>query len=124
MACFEELLRSFTPRPGVQYLTFMHNHKARLKAQQFSPPLAVEEEVVTLFQDICDVHQRRNVNRSIEESMQTWPELIAQAQSRGVRRARAGIAATHLALLSPAVAASCPSLTLAHQPAATSIGLT
>jgi hydroxymethylglutaryl-CoA lyase len=92
MACFEELLRSFTPRPGVQYLTFMHNHKARLKAQQFSPPLAVEEEVVTLFQDICDVHQRRNINRSIEESMQTWPELIAQAQSRGVRRARAGIA--------------------------------
>ena len=92
MACFEELLRSFTPRPGVEYLTFTHNHKARLKAQQFSPPLAVEEEVLTLFQDICDVHQRRNMNRSIEASMQTWPEMTAQAQSRGVRRARAGIA--------------------------------
>lgn len=92
MACFEELLRSFTPRPGVAYLTFMHNQKARLKAQQFSPPLAVEDEVVTLFQDICDVHQRRNVNRSIQESMQAWPELIADARSRGVTQARAGIA--------------------------------
>lgn len=92
MACFEELLRSFTPRPGVEYLTFMHNQKARLKAQQFSPPLAVEAEVVTLFQDICDVHQRRNVNRSIEESMQAWPELIADAKGRGVTRARAAIA--------------------------------
>ena len=92
MADFEQLLRSFTPRPGVQYLTFMHNPKARLKALEFSPPLSVEDEVVTLFQDICDVHQRRNVNRSIEESMQAWPELIAQAKARGVSQARAGIA--------------------------------
>lgn len=92
MACFEELLRSFTPRPGVEYLTFIHNQKARAKAQQFAPPLTVEDEVVTLFQDICDVHQRRNVNRSIQESMQAWPELIADARSRGVTRARAGIA--------------------------------
>lgn len=92
MACFEELLRSFRPRPGVEYLTFMHNQKARRMAETFSPPLTVEDEVCTLFQDICDVHQRRNVNRSIEQSMQAWPELIADARSRGVTRARAGIA--------------------------------
>lgn len=89
---FEVLLRSFVPRPGVEYLTFMHNPKARLKAQDFSPPLTLEPEVVTLFQDICDVHQRRNVNRSIQASMATWPELIAEAKGRGVSRARAGIA--------------------------------
>ena len=89
---FETLLRAFQPRPGVEYLTFMHNPKARLKAQEFSPPLTLEPEVVTLFQDICDVHQRRNVNRSIEAAMAAWPELIADAKSRGVTRARAGIA--------------------------------
>lgn len=92
MACFEELLGAFRPRPGVEYLTFLHNQKARRTAEKFSPPLAIEAEVCTIFQDICDVHQRRNVNRSIEQSMQGWPELIADARSRGVRRARAGIA--------------------------------
>lgn len=92
MADFEELLRSFTPSPGVNYLTFTHNQKARLKAQQFSPPLTVEEEVCTFFLDICDIHQRRNMNRSIEQTMDSWPELVADAKSRGVTQARVGIA--------------------------------
>lgn len=92
MACFEELLAAVEPPPGVQYLTFAHNRKAQLKALQHSPPLTVEEDVCTLFQDICDVHQRRNVNRSIEQSMAGWQETIAEARSRGLTRARAGIA--------------------------------
>ena len=92
MAGFDEFLRSVVPRPGVQYLTFTHNRKAQLKALEFSPPLTVEEDVCTLFQDICDVHQRRNVNRSIEESMQGWAEAIADAKARGVTRGRVAIA--------------------------------
>ncbi|MDO9437522.1 hypothetical protein [Hydrogenophaga sp.] len=92
MEHFEELLRGFRPRPGVEYLTFTHNRRAQLKALEFSPPLTVEEDVCTLFQDICDVHQRRNMNRSIEQGMQGWGEAIADAQARGIRRARAAIA--------------------------------
>jgi hydroxymethylglutaryl-CoA lyase len=92
MASFEELLRSFEPRPGVAYLTFLHNEKARAKALRFSPPLTVEDEVCTLFLDICDVHQRRNVNLSIEQAMATWPDVVAGARSRGVTTARVGIA--------------------------------
>ncbi|WP_418314724.1 hypothetical protein [Piscinibacter sakaiensis] len=92
MACFEELLAAIRPRPGVQYLTFTHNRKAQLKALQFSPPLTVEQDVCTLFQDICDVHQRRNMNRSIEQGMAGWTETIAEARGRGLTRARAGIA--------------------------------
>lgn len=92
MADFEQLLRAFTPRPGVSYLTFAHNQKARQMAMKFSPPLTVEEEICTFFLDICDVHQRRNVNRSIEQAMQAWPEIIADARTRGVTRARVAIA--------------------------------
>lgn len=92
MACFEELLGAFTPRAGVTYLTFIHNQKARRLAEKYSPPLTVEEEICTFFIDICDVHQRRNVNRSIEQIQATWPETIADAKSRGVTKARAGIA--------------------------------
>jgi hydroxymethylglutaryl-CoA lyase len=92
MADFEALLAAFHPRPGIEYLTFMHNLRARRMAEKFSPPLTVEAEVCTLFVDICDIHQRRNVNRSIEQMMATWAETIADAKSRGVTRARVGIA--------------------------------
>nr|WP_246206133.1 hypothetical protein [Propylenella binzhouense] len=92
MADFEELLRRFRPREGVTYVPFIHNQKARERAAEFSPPLTVEEELCSLFIDICDVHQRRNVNRSIDEIMASWPQMIAASKARGVRTARVGIA--------------------------------
>ena len=91
MACFEELLRSFTPAPGVIYSTFTHTPKARKIAAQFSPPLTLDDELCSLNIDICDVHQRRNVNRSIEQAMQAWPDTIEDARSRGITRARVAI---------------------------------
>ena len=91
MACFEEMLQTFRPKPGVTYLPYIHNQKARKLAEQHAPPLTVEADVFTLFIDICDVHQRRNVNRSVEQMMASWPEAIAEAKSRGVSQARIGI---------------------------------
>jgi len=92
MADFEALLRRFRPKPGVTYLPFIHNQKAREQAKQYAPPLTLEEEWLTLFLDICDIHQRRNVNRSIEEIMAFWPAMIADAKSRGVVKGRVGVA--------------------------------
>ncbi|MFN0159818.1 MAG: hypothetical protein ACKVQQ_01230 [Burkholderiales bacterium] len=92
MADFEELLKRFRPRPGVTYLPFIHNARARQQALAYSPPLTVEREVLTLFLDICDVHQRRNVNRSIQQIMAAWPEAVAQARTAGVKEARIGVA--------------------------------
>ncbi|MBL0419272.1 hypothetical protein JI739_02825 [Ramlibacter sp. AW1] len=91
MACFKELLRSFRPTPGVSYLTFAHTPKARSIAAEFSPPLTLEDEWCSLAIDICDVHQRRNVNRSIEQAMQAWPEAVEDARSRGITQARVAI---------------------------------
>jgi hydroxymethylglutaryl-CoA lyase len=92
MADFTELLRRFRPKPGVTYLPFIHNAKARALAQDYAPPLTVEEEWCTLFLDICDIHGRRNVNRSIEEVMVHWPGLVVDAKARGVRKGRVGVA--------------------------------
>jgi hydroxymethylglutaryl-CoA lyase len=92
MARFEEMLRRFHPRDGVRYLVFLHNEKARQLAQQYSPPLTIEEELFTLFIDICDIHQRRNMNRSIEQLMASWPELVRQAREKGISEGRIGIA--------------------------------
>ncbi|QRX81597.1 hypothetical protein [Glaciimonas sp. PAMC28666] len=91
MGCFEELLQQFRPKEGVTYLTFIHNLKAKKRAEKYSPPLTIEEEFCTLFLDICDVHQRRNVNRSVEQMMESWPEVIRDAKGRGISKARIGI---------------------------------
>jgi len=91
MACFVELLEKFHPKPGVMYLPYIHNQKARKLAEQYAPPLTVEEDIFTVFLDICDVHQRRNVNRSVEQIMDSWPEAIHDAKARGIRKARIGI---------------------------------
>lgn len=92
MACFEEMLRRFHPREGVMYLPFIHNQKARKLAEQYSPPLTIEEDLFALFLDICDVHQRRNVNRSIEQIMATWPAAVQEAREQGITKGRIGIA--------------------------------
>ena len=91
MANFEELLRAFHPEPGVTYLAYLHNQKARERATQYSPPLTLEAEPFTLFVDICDIHQRRNVNRSVEQMMAGWPAEVAAAKAAGVTEARIGI---------------------------------
>ena len=92
MACLEELLQKFHPVKGVEYLLFIHNDKARKLAEKYSPPLTLDAELCTLFLDICDVHSRRNVNRSVEQIMATWPELTHQAKAQGLRQGRIGIA--------------------------------
>ena len=92
MASFEKLLTRFNPKEGVSYLTFLHNQKAKKMAEQFSPPLTIEEERCTLFIDICDIHQRRNVNRSIQQIMDSWPDHIQEAKDRGVKTASVAIA--------------------------------
>jgi hydroxymethylglutaryl-CoA lyase len=92
MARFEEMLRRFHPREGVKYLVFLHNEKARQLAQQYSPPLTIEEELFTLFIDICDIHQRRNMNRSLEQLMASWPQAARHAREKGIRQGRIGIA--------------------------------
>lgn len=91
MACFEEMLRRFHPRPGVMYLPYLHNQKARKLAEQYSPPLTIEEELFTLFLDICDIHQRRNVNRSVEQMMASWPAAVEDARKQGIVEGRIGI---------------------------------
>lgn len=92
MACFEDLLRTFRPKAGVAYLPFIHTQKAKKLAEQYAPPLTIEPELCTFFLDICDIHQRRNVSRSIEQIMASWPDVIADAKARGITTARVGIA--------------------------------
>jgi hydroxymethylglutaryl-CoA lyase len=91
MADFKALLELIRPRAGISYLTFVHSRRARETAAQHSPPLTLEDETCQIAVDICDIHQRRNVNASIEDVMAGWSATAEDAASRGVRRGQVAI---------------------------------
>ena len=90
MACMDELLSRFTPRPGVTYTALLLNAKAVERAQQYSPPLTIEAGPPRLAAHMCDVFARRNINRSRDQVKAGWPQTVARAQERDASAASIG----------------------------------
>ncbi len=91
MACIDELVKRFRPRPGVKYTALLVNQKAVERAQQYAPPLTIEESHPLLYCHLCDVFPRRNYNRSQEAELAQWPCIVAKAQERGIQEASIGV---------------------------------
>ena len=90
MACMDELLRRFTPHPGVTYTALVLNAKAAQLAREYSPPLTIEQGPPRLAAHMCDVFARRNINRSREQVKAGWPETVDRAKERGAAEASIG----------------------------------
>ncbi len=93
MARIDEVVQRFRPRPGVEYTALLMNEKAVERARQYVPPLTIEDANPTLSYHLCDVFARRNFNRSQEQELERWPQIVASAQERGVTEAGTGVAA-------------------------------
>ena len=93
MACMDELMKRFTPKPGVKYTALLMNEQAVERAKAYSPPLTIEGGVVNVRCHLCDVFVRRNTNRSQAQEMERWPQVVARAREAGVKEARIGMAA-------------------------------
>src|SRR5438876_8780370 len=86
LADAEEVLRSIERRPEVSYTVLIPNERGLERA------LAISEEAgqqlfdeVNLFLSASETHNRKNVNRSIEESLQGLERTIATARDAGLR---------------------------------------
>jgi hydroxymethylglutaryl-CoA lyase len=86
LADAEEILRSIERFPGVSYTVLIPNEKGLERA------IAVREEAgeplfdeVNLFLSASETHNRKNVNRSVEESLQGLERVIARAREVGLR---------------------------------------
>lgn len=91
MANIEEILRKFTPKPGVIYTALVLNKKGAERAREFTPPLTFEANpwpILHVHQ--CDVFTRRNTNRSQMDEMAAWPGFIEAAVRRGVTESTIG----------------------------------
>jgi hydroxymethylglutaryl-CoA lyase len=86
LADAEQVLRSIEYVPDVSYTVLIPNEKGLERA------LSVREETgerlfdeVNLFLSASETHNRKNVNRSVEESLAELERVVAQAVAAGLR---------------------------------------
>jgi hydroxymethylglutaryl-CoA lyase len=92
MACIDELVRGFHPKPGVRYTYTALNDRGRERARAYIPPLSERITEFSLRMDMCDVFVQRNNNRTQAQQIASWPAQIEKARARSVTEG--GIALT------------------------------
>jgi len=85
MACVDELVASFTPKPGVTYTYTALNEKGVERAAAYTPPLSPRVSELSTRVDMCDVFAQRNTNRTQAQQIATWPKTIEKAVAKGVK---------------------------------------
>ena len=77
----EEVLRAIKRNPGVSYSVLIPNERGleRALAGDF------EFDEVNLFLSASEIHNQKNVNRTIEESLSGLEKVIARARDAGLR---------------------------------------
>src|SRR5262245_9919466 len=85
MACMDDLVRGFHPKPGVRYVYTALNDKGRERAAAFTPPLSPKAHEYSTRVDMCDVFAQRNTNRTQAQQIAAWPKMIEKAVARGAQ---------------------------------------
>jgi hydroxymethylglutaryl-CoA lyase len=93
MACIEELVKGFHPKPGVTYTATALNEIGRERLKKFCPPLSDYKYQAQTTIYLCDVFAQRNINRTIAQQMARWPKSIEEAKSKGAKEAGISISA-------------------------------
>ena len=94
MACIDELVKGFHPKPGVTYTATALNDMGRERLRQYIPPLSDEKYQAQTAVYLCDVFAQRNINRTIAQQMARWPKAIEEAKAKGAKAAGIGISAS------------------------------
>jgi hydroxymethylglutaryl-CoA lyase len=94
MACIDELVKGFHPKPGVTYSATALNELGRERLRQYCPPLSDARYQAQTQVYLCDVFAQRNVNRTIAQQMARWPRAVEEAKSKRAKEAGIGISAS------------------------------
>ena len=79
MADAAEVLTGITRHPGTRYTALVPNLQGLERA------IAAEVSEVAIFAAASETFSRRNINQSIDESLQTYAAVCADAQGAGLR---------------------------------------
>ncbi len=83
----DELLRRFTPAPGVTYTALSLNHQGELRKAEHTPPLSPPDGVGRSMLHLCDVFLQRNTARTLEQERAAVADTIERAVDAGVSSA-------------------------------------
>ena len=84
MACIEELIQKFNPKPGVRYTYSVFNDRGRQLAKDYTPPLSPRIREYGIGLTMCEVFALRNVNRTQAKERAGWPKQVERAKAAGV----------------------------------------
>src|SRR5258705_664601 len=85
MACMDDLVKAFTPKPGVRYTYTALNEKGLDRAEEYTPPLSPKAHEYSTRVDMCDVFAQRNTNRTQAQQIAAWPKMIEKAKAKGAK---------------------------------------
>ena len=93
MACIDELVKGFHPKPGVSYTATALNDMGRERLRQYIPPLNDLKYQAQTAVYLCDVFAQRNINRTIAQQIARWPKAIEEAKAKGAKEAGISVSA-------------------------------
>ncbi len=84
MACIDELIQGFHPKPGIKYTYSAFNDRGTQRAREYTPPLSPRLREFATMYTMCDVFVQRNVNRTQRQEIERWPAQIEKARQNGI----------------------------------------
>lgn len=90
MACIDELLAQFSPRPGQVYTSLALNARGRERAEAY-PWLTRGSNIPLLLCHLCDTFVRRNANRTQADEIGQWAAIAGACAERKVPEAGIGV---------------------------------
>lgn len=91
MAEIEQVLRGFTPQPGVIYSALTLNARGVERRTAFTPPLTPPDRIGRSLLHLCDVFVRRNTGRATDDELATLQGVVARAAEDGVQEATVAV---------------------------------
>lgn len=91
MAAIDELVESFKPEPDVIYTALALNEKGVQRRARHIPPLSLDGALPATLVHVCDVFARRNTNRSREQEIAAWDDVVRKAVDQGATEAQIGV---------------------------------
>ena len=84
MACIDEIAEKFVAKPGITYTALIMNPRGFERADKYYPKINVRMRQYATNIPLSDVFSRRNTNRTQEQRIAGWDDIIKRAREDGV----------------------------------------
>jgi hydroxymethylglutaryl-CoA lyase len=91
MAHIDDLVEAFTPKEGVIYTALALNERGAQRRERHIPPLSLDGALPATLVHLCDVFAQRNTNRTRDQEIAAWDDVVRRAVEQGATEAQIGV---------------------------------